>query len=137
MQARPTPRMSFNLASAMIAMSTIFAMLPASAQSLQQATPAPSNGIGTLMQAARPTPPATIPSQLGQRPAASTPISATGPSVVVPQKIVAPSPDPAKRLPGRVFDANGRPVQGAVQVSPTRAYDPATGRYFQTPPASP
>lgn len=137
MQARFVTRMSSRLASAVLAMSTLLAVLPAASQSLQQATPVPGNGIGAPMQAARPTPPATIPSQLGQRPAASTPISATGPSIVVPQKIVAPSPDPAKRLPGRVFDANGRPVQGAVQVSPTRAYDPATGRYFQTPPASP
>lgn len=117
------------------------AMLTASAQQLHQpATPAQpvvqdrDSGVGPRLKAAQSTPP-VIPADPGQRPPATAPIPSTGPSVPRPVRTPVEPIEPDRRdAPRQVLDEKGRLVPGAVQVSPTRAYEPATGRYFQTMP---
>lgn len=121
------------------ALSTLL-LAPVPAQQLQPPTqgtqPAPQGtGIGPRLNTARPTPPSSIRANPSQRPPTIAPIPSTGPSVPPPVKIEAKPIEPAARnAPKRVLDEQGRLVPGALQVSPTRAYDPATGRYFQTVP---
>lgn len=121
------------------------AMNPAFAQQLQQQrptnqiTPLPQNtGVGPQLKPAQSTPPGTIPANPSQRPRSVESIPSTGPSVPAPARIDVKPVEPAARsAPKQVLDERGRLVPGAVQVSPTQAYDPATGRYFQTMPAPP
>ena len=114
---------------------------PAFAQQLQRpVTPASSpvqgTGIGPQLKTAQPAPSSSIPANPGQRPQSSAPIPSTGPSVPPPTKAVAEPVESVERTaPKQVRDDKGRYVPGAIQVSPTRAYDPASGRYFPTMPA--
>ena len=70
-----------------------------------------------------------------QRPAARTPVPDKGPANAQPTTKKPVQPLPAVPMPATVIDANGKPVRGALQVSPNRVYDPATGRYYQTTPS--
>ena len=70
-----------------------------------------------------------------QRPAARTPVPDKGPANAQPTAKKPVQPLPAVPMPATVIDANGKPVRGALQVSPNRVYDPATGRYYQTTPS--
>ena len=88
--------------------------------------------------AAPPSTPPPIRSAPQQRPPASAPIRSVGPSQ--PRAIPTPgAPDarPATASAAPVRDLQGRPVPGAVPLSPTQALDPATGRTIQTLPSTP
>jgi hypothetical protein len=120
---------------------SILAIAPASSQQLQQPvqqpiTPAtPQNtGVGPRLNGARPGQPPTVPANPSQRPASSDPIPSEGPSKPAAKSAIKPVEPVERNAPRQVLDEKGRLVPNAVQVSPNRAYDPATGRYFQTMP---
>lgn len=113
------------------------AALPALAQQLQQptvpaakpATPPSNSGIGPPLEQAQPTPALKVASDPNQRPQAPAAIPSTGPAREVPTESKAPA---ARRQPTNVLDANGKPVNGMIQIAPNRVYDPVTGRYHWT-----
>lgn len=78
-----------------------------------------------------------LPSTPAQRPLDATPIRSTGPSTPPAAPTVATPQPPVSATSVPVRDAQGRTVHGAVRVSPTRAWDPARGRYVETRPATP
>ena len=112
-----------------------FASAPAVSQRLQQpavpaAKPAPAQaGAGPQLKQSRPMQAPRVPADPGQRPQSSNPIPGTGPAKQVPAGQAAAT---AGKSPANVLDANGRPVNGMVQVAPNRVYDPTTGRYHWT-----
>ena len=77
--------------------------------------------------------PQVIPANPGQRPRPTKPVPSEGPAKLLPGQPpqARTVPDPAPQ-PTRVFDASGRPLVGMLRVAPNRAFDPATGRYYQT-----
>ncbi len=113
------------------------ATLPALGQQLQQptvpaaqpATPPSNSGIGPTLKQAQPTSAPKVASDPNQRPQAPAAIPSTGPAHEVPTESKTPS---ARKQPTNVLDANGKPVNGMIQVAPNRVYDPATGRYHWT-----
>ncbi|HEX7801350.1 MAG TPA: hypothetical protein VF471_01130 [Pseudoxanthomonas sp.] len=113
------------------------AALPVLAQQLQQptvpaikpATPPSDSGIGPTLKQAQPTSTPKVASDPNQRPQAPAAIPSTGPAREVPTESRA---SPARKQPTNVLDANGKPVNGMIQVAPNRVYDPATGRYHWT-----
>lgn len=113
------------------------AALPALAQQLQQptvpivkpATPPGNNGIGPPLKQAQPTSAPKVANDPGQRPQAPAAIPSTGPAREVPTESKGPA---ARKQPANVVDANGKPVNGMIQIAPNRVYDPATGRYHWT-----
>ena len=131
----------FSLAAA-IALSTL-AIVPASSQQLQQPVqqpitpatpPAQDAGVGPRLNGARPGQAPTVPANPSQRPPSSDPIPSEGPSKPAAKTAIKPVEPVERSAPAQVLDDKGRLVPNAVQVSPNRAYDPATGRYFQTTP---
>ena len=92
-----------------------------------------SGNRGAQLQQVQPAP--AVSSDPAQRPAASAPVPDKGPANVQPIAKKPVQPLPAVPTPATVIDANGKPVRGALQVSPNRVYDPATGRYYQTTPS--
>jgi hypothetical protein len=70
-----------------------------------------------------------VASDPNQRPQAPAAIPSTGPAREVSTESKAPS---ARKQPSNVLDANGKPVNGMIQIAPNRVYDPATGRYHWT-----
>ena len=127
----------------MIALSTL-AIAPASSQQLQQPVQQPvtpttpqNTGVGPRMNSARPGQPPTVPANPSQRPSTSDPIPSEGPSKPAARSAIKPVEPVERSAPAQVLDDKGRLVPNAVQVSPNRAYDPATGRYFQTMPTKP
>jgi len=127
---------------AMVGVMLVFTMASASSQQLQQPTPlatkpaAQDNGIGPQLKAAQATKPAEVSGSLDQRSQASSPIPSAGPAELMPAEPAAPQLDLAKPIqPKRILDATGNPVEGTIQVSPDRAYDPATGQYYLTTPS--
>lgn len=113
------------------------AAVPALAQQLQQptvpttkpATPPSDGGIGPKLDQAQPTQVPKVASNPNQRPQAPTAIPSTGPARELPTGAAAPS---TRKQPTYLLDANGKPVNGMIQVAPNRVYDPATGRYHWT-----
>jgi hypothetical protein len=129
----------FPLATA-IALS-ILATAPASSQQLQQPVQQPvtpttpqNNGVGPRLNGTRPGQAPAVPADPSQRPPSSDPIPSEGPSRPAARSAIKPVEPVERSAPAQVLDDNGRLVPGAVKVSPNRAYDPATGRYFQTMP---
>ena len=112
------------------------ASVPALAQQLQQptvpttkpVTPPSNSGIGPKLDQAQPVQVPKVASNPNQRPQAPAAIPSTGPSREVPTGTSAPS----ARKPANLLDANGKPVNGMIQIAPNRVYDPATGRYHWT-----
>lgn len=110
------------------------AAVPALAQQLQQptvpttkpVTPPSNSGIGPKLDQAQPVQVPKVASNPNQRPQAPTAIPSTGPAREVP---TAPA---AQKKPAKVLDANGKPIDGLIQVAPNRVYDPATGKYRWT-----
>ena len=121
----------------LLAASLAIATMPVAAQQLQQptvpatkpVTPPANSGVGPQLQQK----PATAPTVLNdpsQRQPASSPIPSAGPAKDAPS-----GPDARtlqKGRPASVLDANGRPVNGMLQVAPNRVYDPVSGRYHWT-----
>ena len=113
-----------------------FATVTASAQQLQQptvpttkpVTPPTNSGVGPKLDQAQPVQVPKVASNPNQRPQAPTAIPSTGPAREVPTGTAAPS----ARKPANLLDANGKAVNGMIQVAPNRVYDPATGRYHWT-----
>jgi hypothetical protein len=113
------------------------AAVPALAQQLQQptvpttkpVTPPSNSGVGPKLDQAQPVQVPKVASNPNQRPQAPTAIPSTGPAQEVPTGTAAPS---ARKQPANLLDANGKPVNGMIQVAPNRVYDPATGRYHWT-----
>jgi hypothetical protein len=125
----------------MIVLSTL-AIAPASSQQLQQPVqhpitpatpPAQDAGVGPRLNA-QPGQPPTVPASPSQRPPSSGPIPSEGPSKPAAKAAIKPVEPAERSAPTQVLDDRGRLVPGAVKVAPNRAYDPATGRYFQTMP---
>lgn len=110
--------------------------LAAWSQQLQQpvvpaappAKPPINSGVGPKLGQPASTQVPAIASDPNQRQASSAAISSTGPAKEVP---IGSAP-PARQKPTSVLDANGRPVDGTIQVAPNRVYDPATGKYRWT-----
>lgn len=130
---------SFSLTTA-IALS-ILVIAPASSQQLQQPVQQPitpatpqDTGVGPRLNGTRPGQPSTVPANPSQRPPSSDPIPSEGPSKPAARSAIKPVEPVVRSAPTQVLDDKGQLVPGAVQVSPNRAYDPATGRYFQTTP---
>jgi hypothetical protein len=126
----------------MMALSTL-AIAPASSQQLQQPVqqpitpatpPAQDTGVGPRLNGTRPGQPPAVPANPSQRPPASDPIPSEGPSRPAARSVIKPVEPVERNVPTQVLDDKGRLVPGAVKISPDRAYDPATGRYFQTMP---
>ena len=113
------------------------AALPALSQQLLQptvpaakpVTPPSNSGIGPKLDQAQPVQVPKVASDPNQRPQAPTAIPSTGPAREVPTESKAPA---ARKRPASVLDANGRPLNGMIQIAPNRVYDPATGRYHWT-----
>ncbi|MET0655257.1 MAG: hypothetical protein ABWY94_06775 [Pseudoxanthomonas sp.] len=114
------------------------AALPAlSQQLLQPAVPttkpvAPPGNSGVGPQLDQPQP-VQSPSRVRDpelRPSTANAIPSTGPAQEVPTGPASPSQKLKK--PASVLDANGKPVDGLIQVAPNRVYDPATGKYRWT-----
>ena len=109
---------------------------PVLAQQLQQptvpttrpATPPSNSGIGPKLDQAQPVQVPRVASDPDQRPQAPTAIPSKGPAREVPTGEV---PNARKR-PANLLDANGKPVNGMIQIAPNRVYDPATGKYRWT-----
>ena len=109
--------------------------VPALAQQLQQptvpttkpVTPPGNSGIGPKLDQAQPVQVPKVASNPNQRPQAPAAIPSTGPAQEVPTTGPA-----ARKKPVKVLDANGKPVDGLIQVAPNRVYDPATGKYRWT-----
>lgn len=121
---------------------SIITMAPALSQQLQQ-QPTPlttkpvtqSNGMGPALNQPTSAKRAEVTRSLDQRASSAAPISSTGPANETPANPAAPQADLARPTqPRRVLDAAGKPVEGAIQVSPDRVYDPQTGKYYQTTP---
>jgi hypothetical protein len=119
-----------------------FVMAPARSQQLQPppplakpAQPSPK-GVGPQLQKPQAMQPVKVPDSPGQRPQSSSPIPDAGPAKPVAVEPARPASQPTRppRQPTQALDATGRPVRGLIQVSPSRAYDPATGRYYWTTP---
>lgn len=117
------------------------AIAPASSQQLQQPVQQPitpttpqDTGVGPRLNGTRPGQPPTVLSNPAQRPPSSDPIPSEGPSKPAAKAAIRPVEPVERSAPKQVLDDKGRLVPNAVQVSPNRAYDPATGRYFQTTP---
>lgn len=114
-----------------------FAALPALSQELLQptvpatkpVTPPSNSGIGPQLKQAQPTQAPKVASDPNQRPQAPSAIPSTGPAREVPAESTAPA---RKKQPANVLDANGKPVNGMIQIAPNRVYDPATRRYHWT-----
>lgn len=126
---------------AVLAGLSTLALVPLWAQQPQQSPiqgtqPTPQGvGVGPRLNTMRPAPPSVIPADPSQRPLSTGAIPSTGPSVPPRFEIEAKPVEPTVRnAPKPVLDEQGRLVPGAVRIAPTRAYDPATGRYFQTIP---
>lgn len=110
---------------------------PALAQQLQQptvpttkpVTPPGNSGIGPKLDQAQPAQVPKVASDPNQRPQAPNAIPSTGPAREVPTGAAAPS---TRKQPANLLDANGKPVNGMIQIAPNRVYDPATGRYRWT-----
>lgn len=116
---------------------------PAWSQQLQQPQPLVSppaalhKGIGPELAQPQVTPPPVVPSSPDQRPQSSSPIKSVGPAQMVPIQPARQQSEPEQANPPKqVLDAAGKPVPGLIQVSPNRAYDPATGRYYWTTPST-
>jgi hypothetical protein len=114
------------------------AAVPSLAQQLQQptvpttkpVTPPPSNsGVGPKLDQAQPAQVPRVASDPNQRPQAPDAIPSTGPAREVPTGAAAPG---VRKKPAKVLDANGKPVNGLIQIAPNRVYDPATGKYHWT-----
>jgi len=113
------------------------AAVPALAQQLQQpsvpttkpVTPPSNSGIGPKLDQAQPVQVPKVASDPNQRPQAPTAIPSTGPAREVPTGAAAPS---VRKQPASLLDANGKPVDGLIQVAPNRVYDPATGKHRWT-----
>jgi hypothetical protein len=114
------------------------AVLPAASQQLQQPRPRP---VATPPDALPASPsdrrPAPLPSDPGQRPPSASPVPSEGPA-----KLLPPTPPATPRVepedsasPTGVFDASGRPLNRLRRVAPNRAFDPRTGRFYETTPA--
>jgi hypothetical protein len=73
--------------------------------------------------------PSAIPSDPDQRATSPSTIPSAGPARQVPVE----KPKTAPLPPTRVLDDRGQPIPNAIRATPTRAYDPATGRYYETP----
>lgn len=114
-----------------------FAALPALAQQLQQptvpttkpVTPPSNSGIGPKLDQAQPVQTPKVASDPGQRPQAPTAVPSKGPAREVPTES---TPAKTRKQPANVLDANGKPVNGMIQIAPNRVYDPVTGRYHWT-----
>jgi hypothetical protein len=115
------------------------AALPASSQQLQQpvvptakpATPPSNTGVGPALNQPQSAPAPKVASDPNQRPQAPTAVPSTGPAREVPTQSKAAA---ARKQPA-VLDANGKPINGMIQVAPNRVVDPATGRYHWTEPS--
>ena len=94
-----------------------------------------SGNRGQLQQLQQVQPAPAVLSDPEQRPAARTPVPDKGPANAQPTTKKPVQPLPAVPMPATVVDANGKPVRGALQVSPNRVDAPATGRYYQTTPS--
>ncbi len=111
--------------------------LPALSQQLQQpvvpttkpVTPPSNSGIGPKLDQAQPAQVPRVANDPNQRPQAPTAIPSTGPAREVPTESKSPA---TRKRPASVLDANGRPINGMIQIAPNRVYDPATGRYHWT-----
>lgn len=103
---------------------------PTKTRSTTQIVPPPPPPPVRQIDPVRPPAP-TLPSKLGQR-EQSAPIQAPPPPGV-------PAPQtPAQRIgtaPAKVYDRNGRALNGMEQVGPNRVRDTRTGRYYNTVPA--
>ncbi|MGH8025215.1 MAG: hypothetical protein ACREO0_00670 [Pseudoxanthomonas sp.] len=111
------------------------AALPALSQQLQQPTvptakpatpPSNSDVVGPSLKQAQPTQAPKVASDPNQRPQAPAAIPSTGPAREMPTEPAA------RKQPANVLDANGKPVNGMIQIAPNRVYDPATRRYHWT-----
>lgn len=110
------------------------AALPALSQQLQQptvpaakpATPPSDSSIGPKLDQAQPVQTPKVASDPNQRPQAPAAIPSKGPAREVPTE------SGSRKQPANVLDANGKPVNGMIQVAPNRVYDTATGRYHWT-----
>jgi hypothetical protein len=115
--------------------------LPALSQQLQQptvpttkpVTPPSNSGVGPKLNQAQPVQVPKVASDPNQRPQAPAAVPSTGPARGVPTESKGPA---ARKQPANVLDANGKPVNGMIQVAPNRVYDPATGRYHWTESSS-
>jgi len=84
------------------------------------------------VDAPRPTTPPPMPTQLGQR-QQSTPVATPQPA----SQSQSQDDEPARRIgaqPAKVYDRNGRAMDGMEQAGPNRVRDTRTGRYYDTVP---
>lgn len=110
------------------------AALPALSQQLQQptvpttkpVTPPSNSGIGPKLDQAQSVQTPKVASDPNQRPQAPAAIPSKGPAREVPTE------SGSRKQPANLLDANGKPVNGMIQIAPNRVYDPATGRYHWT-----
>ena len=114
------------------------AAVPALAQQLQQpavpttkpVTPPSNSGVGPQLDQPRTTQQPNVARDPNQRPQTPNVIPSTGPAQEVPTGPASPAQRQKKAT--NVLHANGKPVNGLIQVAPNRVYDPSTGKYHWT-----
>ena len=102
---------------------------PTKTRSTTQIAPPPPPPPVRQIDPVRPPPP-TIPSTLGQR-------DQVPPVKSSPQTTVPAAQGTAPRIgatPAKVYDRNGRALNGMEQAGPNRVRDTNTGRYYNTVP---
>ena len=128
-----------NLKSLVVAVSLVVS-LAAQEASAQLADPTRTRSTTQVVQpppprqvdAPRPTTPPPMPTQLGQR-QQSTPVATPQPA----SQSQSQDDEPARRIgaqPAKVYDRNGRAMDGMEQAGPNRVRDTRTGRYYDTVP---